>query len=743
MKNLLIVCLSLIVMLEAKAQNISGQVITKTAVHHDHDHDSENQYAGLPGANLVWAGTTVGTSADSEGKFRLRRSDKTNLLVVSYTGYRSDTVEITENETDIQIILQSDAELDEIVISRKSKGEFYSVMDPVSTQIISKEGLKKLPCCDLSESFENNASVDVNFTDAVSGAKQIKMLGLAGTYTQILRENIPDVRGLSSNYGLTYLPGSWMESVQISKGASTVTKGYESVTGQINTELKKPESSERLYVNLYGNSELRHEANITAAHRFNEHLSTGLLLHGSRLNNAVDHNGDGFADMPLYEKWSGINRWKYHSESGLESQIGIRFLSESRRGGQMGYLEDDQPGAYRIGINTNQYELFGKLGFPFPGAEHGSVGSVWSWSVHDQNSVFGTYNYSGVQKSFYTNIMYNTQVFNEKHTMNTGFSFVYDDYTESLNDDSYLRNEQVPGIFAEYNYKLDDKFNLIAGVRTDFHNLYGTFFTPRMHLRYQFNEDFIIRASGGRGFRTPNIIAENIGVLASSRSFIIEEKILPEVAWNYGASVSLFFDVIVKQALTVNFDFYRTDFENQLIADIDANPHQIRFYNLRGESYSNSFQTDIGFQPNGRFSVNAAFRYTDVKVTMHDELIDKPMVNKFKGLLTGSWTSRNDKWAVDVTNQFTGNSPLPDLSANPEAYRLPEESKAFYTLHLQITRKFNRLEIYAGGENLTDYRQENPIIAADDPFGEYFDASMIWGPLVGRMYFAGLRYTLE
>ncbi len=750
MKQIIIIInISLFLIFGAEAQEITGYVKAKQEVEDTceapDDNCCESDLSALAGATLVWKGTTEGTSTNSEGFFKLEKHSRTNLLVVSYTGFKADTILVNNENLPLNIHLSGITELEEITVSRKTKGEYYSVMNPVSTQVISEAGLQKLPCCDLSESFENNASVDVSFSDAVSGAKQIRMLGLAGIYTQILRENIPTVRGLSAGYGLTYLPGSWMESVQISKGASTVTKGYESVTGQINTELKKGENSDRLFINLYGNSELRSEANLVSAHKISDELNTIVMLHGSRLNKAHDNNSDGFLDMPLYDKYTGINKWKYKAENGLESQIGLRFLKENRKGGQMSFINSAQTSEqpYGIKIQTSQYELFGKLGFPLATEKQSSIGSVYSFSLHDQNSVFGNNNYSGVQESFYANVIYNTVLFNHKHTLNAGLSYVYDAYDETFNKTDYLRTEKVPGIFAEYNFNLEHKFNLILGLRSDFHNLYGNFFTPRIHSRYELFENFILRASAGKAYRTANIFAQNSGILASSRTFILEEELLPEEAWNYGLNATLMFDAGTKQSLILNVDFYRTDFTNQVIADVDFSPQEIRFYNLRGDSYSNSFQADLGWEPGKLFSANAAFRYTDVKTSMHGQQIDMPFVNKYKALLTASFSTPAEKWALDITNQLVGSSPLPGTSSNPEIYQRPENSPAYYILHAQITRKFKYLEIYVGGENLTDFVQENPIIAADEPFGEYFDASFVWGPLLGRAFFAGLRFTIH
>ena len=741
MKNkILIFVLSLLIFpFFSFSETIKGYVKTE-GKHENHKHEEP-----VIGATVYWNNTNIATSTDESGFFEIQRTDITNKLIFSYVGYENDTVIVNNVSDNIMVLLSKSFELDEVIVTGDLGGQFNSFLSIEAKQIITKSGLNKLPCCNLSESFENNATVDVTFSDAVTGAKQIKMLGLAGKYSQILRENMPAVRGLSSTYGLGFIPGTWMESVQVSKGSAAVINGYESITGQINLELKKPESSEKLFLNLYGNSEGKIETNLKSAFKLNDKVSTMFFWHGSQLNIAHDQNKDGFADMPLMKQYQVLNRWKIESPGKIEGQIGLRFLQDVRDGGQIDFINnpDDNGGFYGIGIDTKQYELFGKFGFVIPGAEHSSLGTTYSLLRHEQNSFFGNKVYSGIQNSLYANVIYQTIIKNTQHNLSLGGSMVYDDYNESFNNDPFLRTEIVPGAFTQYTYVVPEKLSLIAGIRTDFHNLYGLFIVPRLHVKYEFSNQLIVRASAGKGYRTSNIFAENSSIFASSRILVLEEDFKPEEAWNYGINITGDLHYADNKELVFSFDFYRTDFVNQLVTDINADVNEVRFYNLKGKSFSNSIQAELSLEPVKRLDITAAFRINDVHVTMDDELIEKPLVSKHKGLVTFSYATNHKKWMIDITNQFVGTSSLPDLNQNPVEFRFDERSPAYYILHAQLTKRFKKIDIYAGAENLTNYRQENLIIDAENPFGDNFDASLIWGPVTGRKFYAGIRYKIN
>ena len=700
----------------------------------------------LPFANVFWLGTTEGSVTNADGKFMLMPRTLPAKIVASYTGYSSDTIDITDNSF-ITVKLKSSVQLTEVVVQEKQQTTFLSRIDPILTEKITSKELQKAACCNLSESFTTNASVDVVYTDAVSGAKKIQMLGLDGVYTQIQGEMIPLIRGLSSAYGLGFVPGTWIESIQISKGTGSVVNGYEQIAGQINLEFLKPdaEDADKLFVNVYGSSGGRTEANIHTGKKFNDKWSTLLFLHGNSIFRQNDNNHDGFMDTPLQQQYTFYNRWKYHSGKRIESQLNMKGVYENKTGGQTDAAHDEHPTAseiYRIKIQTKQLEVSNKTGLIFPGNPDRSLGLITSARYHELNSSFGLKRYAGTEKTLYANLIFQDKIVNGDNKIRTGASFLLDDFVESYNDSLFTRREIVPGVFAEYSYNNLSTFSLVFGVRGDYHNLYGFMFNPRVNLKINLSEKTIMRLAAGRGFRVANPFAENASVLASARTVIVKEKLLPETAWNYGVSLSQVFRLFGRDA-SFSADFFRTVFLNQVVVDLDYSAREVRFYNLQGQSYSNSFQAEIAVEPLKQFSVKAAYKYYDVRTTYSGTLMRKPLTTTGRMLLNFAYFTRFEKWKFDLTLQRFGRSRLPGTTENPAEYQRANYSAPYFMLNAQVTRKFKRFDIYLGGENLTNFMQRGAVVASADPFSPYFDASMIWGPGMGAVVYAGLRFGIK
>ena len=701
---------------------------------------SDPDELGLAGANVFWAGTTVGSTTNVAGYFSIKHVKQTNKLVISFVGYKTDTIAIKPEDKYIRHSLSQGREISEVVITGKSPGTFIDRIEPVLTFKITGAELKKAACCNLSESFETNASVDVNYSDAATGAKQIQLLGLAGTYTQILTENIPAVYGLNTSYGLNYIPGPWMETIQVSKGTSSVRNGYESMAGQINVEYKKPATSEKLYLNGFVSDAGRQEFNANSSVLFNDRLSTLLLVHGERQYSTADHNHDGFRDEPGILQYNIFNRWDYMTKK-FTFRSGIKYLGEERIGGQFSYQPenpDTWSNGFGIKINTRRFEGFSKLGGIFGKYNNMSVGWIQSIIMHNQNSYYGIKTYDGTQKTYYSNLLYQWNPDLSKHTIDAGISYKYDLYDESLDTLKTGRKESVPGIFVQYTYADSAKMTIVAGIRADFHNLYGTLITPRLHLRYVISPVFTLRASAGKGYRAGNILAENAFLLASSRKMIIDGNIDIEEAWNTGMSLTAAVPAGTR-VLKLSGEFFRTSFLSQIITDMDASADEVRFYNLKGKSYSNVYQLEASSTIFEGFDVLAAWRWNDVKMTIDGILREKPLTSRYKGLLTISWLTHLRKWQYDYTFQLNGPGRVPSTASNPEEYRRNDTFGPYVVMNAQVTRNFKKWNVYAGSENLTNFMQHNPIIAANDPFGEYFDSSLIWGPVHGRKIYAGVR----
>lgn len=688
----------------------------------------------IQGVNVVWLNTGKGTVSDSKGMFAIEPTIETNILVFSNVAYNPDSVEIKSELQNLEVILNENIQLNELSVVSKAPGTIKPRTAVLQTEKITSEELCKAACCNLSESFETNPSVDVSYSDAATGAKQIKLLGLSGAYVQMLTENIPALRGIAAPYGLGYIPGPWMESIQISKGTASVINGYEAVTGQINVEYKKPQSSEIVAANVFASDAGRVEANLNASAKLSKNLSTGILLHASDEFMELDENGDNFMDMPMVKQYNFINRW-YYTNGDYLSQVFLRAMSENRSGGTLNK-------SYHIGIETERYEFFLKNGYVFNHEKNTSVGFIVSGSLHNQDAHYGQKKYAGNQQNLYANLIFQT-TFGEKHKLSTGTSFNFDNYKEEMKTQTtvgFPRKEFVPGVFAEYSFHPAEQFVLLAGLRWDYNSLYGAFFTPRVHAKYTPNEHFIVRASAGKGYRSPNVLSENNYFLASNRVLNIADNLNMEEAWNLGASAQSFIHLGNKE-LSITAEYYYTNFLQQTVADIDSNPHAVSFYNLQGKSYSQSAQIEANMEVVKGLTLTAAHRINDVKTTIGTELREKPLTSRYKSLITASYQSPLKKWQYDFTAQFNGGGRMPDPDVlNPLWER---DFRAYTVLNAQITKYFRTWSVYAGSENITDFVQQNPIIDVANPGSNNFDASMIWGPLHGRKLYIGFRWALD
>jgi len=719
------------------AQNVNGIVLDK----------SNSKEEAIIGATVNWLGTKIATTTDIEGKFSIVRT-KSKKLVISFVGYKSDTLDIS-NETDLRVYLQSENQLQEVVV--RSSSTSMDRLSPIHTEILTSKALAKAACCNLSESFETNASVSVSYADAVTGAKQIQLLGLAGTYVQTNVENIPSIRGLATTFGLNYIPGTWIQSIDIGKGAGSVVNGYESMTGQINVELQKPDLAEKVYLNTYVNSLGRGEINLNLAHIFKQKVeikpkwSVALLTHGSTMQTIIDKNNDNFYDLPKYTQANFVNRWKYESDK-MVAQFGIKYLYDTRLGGQINKnpLSLDKL-IYRFSNTTNRAEFFSKTAKLYQSKPYRGLGLIVNGVIHDSKSQFGFRPYNGKQQTLYGNLIYQDIFGNTNHSYKAGLSFLYDNYDEKFADLIYKREEIVKGGFFEYTYKNLEKLTAVAGSRIDFHNLFGKIFTPRLHVLYNATENTAIRLSAGKGFRTSNPFAEYFGNLVSSRTVRILETIRPEVSWNYGVSLTKTFG---KSNLII--DLYHTRFQNQLIGDTE-HPNFLYFYNSQGNNYANSAQIELNLMPIPRLELKVAYRFTDVWQTLGKSLYQEIMVQKMfvprdRILFNVGYALPYDKWKFDGTLQYNGQRRIPNLSTtyyHTSYEAMPIQfAPAFVNLNAQVSRSFRRWDIYLGGENLTNFRQNDPIVTPDNPFGSRFDAGSAWGPVVGRVIYFGTRYKL-
>jgi hypothetical protein len=709
----------------------------------------------LVGANIIWIGTTIGTTSDLNGRFEIPFAKESNILLVSYIGFKSEELTIT-NQNEIEITLAPEAkEISDVEILENSPSIQIDYLGIENKSILTSKELQKAACCTLAESFETNPSIDVSFTDAITGMRQIEMLGLAGMYTQTTMEALPSIRGLTSNVGLSFVPGPWINAINVSKGVGSVANGYESITGQIDIGMQKPfgiEGEKPFYLNLYGDYEQRFEGNLNYRYTLSNNLSSVNLLHASSRNESKDSNSDLFMDLPTFQTFNIMQRWQYLSFDGWESQLGFHLVSDKKEGGTINSSDNSLP-IYKFGSTSKMFNVYGKTGYVFPEDNHRSFGLQWSFNYYDNSSNYGSKTYEGKEKNLYLNFIYQTDIFNESNLIRTGISFVYDEFDESFINEEYDRIERVPGAFLEYTFKPNDEFSLVTGLRGDIHNQFGFFLTPRLHARYSPHPDWVLRAAIGKGYRISNIFTEYSSSFVSSRRINISSTndfgsgLDQESAWNYGFNLTHYFLFDYRDA-TISFDFYRTDFDNTTIADLDSSPQSINFSSIGNGAYSNTFQAELNIEPILFFNARLAYKYIDSKQLINESWLEKPFTAKHRALVNIAYKTEkvemdDPQMSYDITFLWFGNKRIPSTESNPVEFRARETSPSFVLINAQMTRSFSELfDFYIGVENLLDFTQNEPIIDPQNPDGLYFDASLIWGPVTGRMIYAGLRYRI-
>ncbi len=734
----------------------------------------------LVGANVFWAGTTIGVATDADGRFEIEPVKGVTALVTSYMGYRSDTTVVKGGHAAVTIVLMSDLTLNEVEVTERRMAVLRSRYSALDVQTLTGEELCKAACCNLSESFETSASVDVAYADAATGAKQIRLLGLSGTYVQMMSENIPSVRGLAQAFGMEYIPGPWMQAIQVSKGTSSVVNGYEALTGQINVDYLHPDQADPLAINALISKDLKAELNITGGWVVNEHAQTALLLHAQGSFMGHDENGDGFMNMPTGYHVNMLNRWNIKTDGIWNSKVLVRALYDRRNGGQTPAAQATVADPYRIDLRTRRIDGFWKNGLIFDKDLGTSLGLIAAASYHDQTNIYGPKRWDAKQANAYFNAIFQSNFENpeldpedkHEHKLTAGVSFNYDQYWETLSTAlipspyafSADRKEFTPGIFAEYTYNYMEKVTLLVGVREDWSSRYGFFTTPRMNIRYAPFEWWTLRASVGLGYRSPNLLSDNSAYLSSNRVWynLSGEQ---EKALNTGATMS--FEIPMgKRTLTLSGEYYYTQFLAGVITDIDRDAHAVYFYNLAAtpglKSFSHNWQVEANMEVLRGWTWTLAFRYTDVRQSSFNmatgdfQLRERPLQNRFKGLITTSYQTPLKKWQFDLTAQFNGPGRMPDgykPVAGDTQYYVGKDGATYHTwypqLLAQVTKYFRTASIYLGAENMTNFTQRNPILGARnekgyiDPASADFDATQVWAPIHGWKLYLGFRWNLE
>ena len=766
---------------------MAQRVVTGTVV-------DANTEQPLIGASLYWKNTTAGATTSVDGSFSIRRVSGFETLVVDYLGYDILEIEMADkDENTVTIKLTPSAvDIDEVVIEGQQRGNYAKQGGITRQEQISFAGLCKMACCSLAESFENSASVTVGYSDAISGARQIKMLGLAGTYTQILDENRPIMQGAGATYGLSYTPGMWLNSIQVSKGVASVTAGHEAITGQINLEHRKPTDDERFFLNVYFDSELRPEINMSSAIPLtpDKSLSTVIMAHGSLDTASHDMNEDGFSDMPKANQINVANKWLWQNKDGVQLRWGWKVVNENRLGGQMGYnkalyeemVSNLESNIYGSAIHNRNINAYIKAGIPvgyertFTGdpadAVQNNVAMVFDYDNYVTDSYFGRSNIDVKENTFRFNATY-AHYFTQRSSLNAGASFyarmmndVYshfgsnDGHVWGLNNNSTLME---PGVFAEYTYQIEDKFSLVAGIRGDYAMVGDNYYianaknelivTPRAHIRWSITPRTTLRASAGMGSRRQNLVTDNIWMMTTSREILNLDGLNNDMeqALTVGGSLSQTFPLAGDDMATISFDYFRSQFFNTMVFDQETADNTILIYNSKGKSFTDNYQVDFNWTPFRGFDLFATFRYTNAKITLERDgeevLVERPLTSRYKGLINIQYAV--GRWVFDATAQLNGPVRLPELDGDlVKAQENPSLSPIYPMFFAQVSYKISNLTLYAGCENIANYMQgvkghgQAPILGGTTPYDPGFNSSAVWGPLMGRKFYIGLRLNI-
>ncbi len=737
-----LIIIALLIPVSVLAQSVKG-VVSTTA---------ENKKEFLEDAVVKWINTTKGTITNKEGNFELSTSGITDKrLVVSYTGFKKDTID-AEGKDFVEIELLPNSSTSTILVEDQKKSTSFGNYN-AKTEVISSQELVKEACCDLAGCFGRNSSVEVAVTDIITDSKELKILGLEGAYTQLLVDNMPLLTGLNVKYGISSIPGTSIDKITVSKGSNSVIQGYESISGIMNVILKDYNNSERLLVNGFVNGGLEKQFNLNFANKISGKWNNILMLHSVQKSNVMDDNADGFLDNPLITRYVVYNKWNFKDKKKTtDFNIAARYWNEERVGGQRDDVHGSThiPGTplYEQTAKINSVEGYSRFSKQFTGGA--DMKMYLTSSYYDQKSMYGKTRYDALQTNFSVMGFYEFEVM-PRGFLKTGLSYKYIKIDEEIEfgntttktyAGNYLKKESIPGVFAENSVSFfDNKASLMTGIRFDYHNEHKLIVTPRALFRYQPVKVLVFRASVGSGFRTINLFSEYSSILASSRNIVIAEELEPEKVLNYGADVIYYFGGDGLSG-NLNFDYYRTDFSNKIIPDYDTHPSEVIFANLEGKAFSNVFQSELSLTVLRDIDLKFAYKYIDLKYEKNGVLTDQPFNSKHRILSTFSYSHPSKTWSVSAGMNWFSGQRLPSTASNPELYQLSTESEPYMLLNAQVNKNFKFIEFYAGVENLLNFKQDNPIIAADDPFGPYFDTSFIWGPTRGRELYAGFRFIL-
>ena len=631
--------------------------------------------------------------------------------------------------------------LEATVFTSRTEANYLSKGKELRTEVISSAGLMKMACCTLAESFENSASVTVGYADATTGARQIRLLGLSGIYTQMLDENRPTLRGITAPFGLSYIPGPWLESIQVGKGSPSVVNGTESITGSINLEHHKPTDGKPLFVNASVMNDTKTDFSVTSSLQVADNLYTVLMGHIDGNFRTYDMNGDGFADEPSLLQVNAANRWLWYSPE-VQVRWGIRYIHDKRRGGQM-------DGPWKSDIGNDLAGAYVKIGRSLRDDGSASIALVGDYALQKTQSAFGQNLYNARQHSLFANLIYRN-AFSDAHDLTAGVNTTVDFLEEDIIGGSQHllgKRQTLAQIapYAEYTFRHGEILSVIAGFSGTLIPRHGFYPVPRLTVKFQPVEPLVFRLNGGRGVRFSHPVADNIGILSTGKAIAGDlTGRLVEDAWTFGGNATYYFN----ESTYLSLDYFHTRFVQALLTHRES-ATEITLYALDGHrAWSQNLQADFNIEPVDRLTFTLTGRYTDARTWQPSgEVRELPLTARFKAVLNAQYKTRANRWIFDFTASLNGSSRvydfMKDLRDKEGMLLYPEGRTPVYPLlYAQVTRRFRGFDIYVGGENLTGSMQMVPVVDADTPFSQTFDAASVWGPLMGAKFYAGIRLTI-
>jgi len=721
----------------------------------------QDQYGTpLESALIYWKeAPEINTKSTADGAFKIPYQTSYNNLVISYPGFENYIFEAQSTSQDYIITLNEVEQLGEVILSLVPQTSYRKKSSSLNSIIMDEEEFKKAACCNLSESFETNATVDVRYSDAVLGSRQVNMLGLNSPYLYISKNSLPIARGASQAFGLAFIPGTWVSEIEIISGVSSVADGFESIAGQIDVTFKEPDLDEPLFVNIFASEDARFEANVHLNQKVTDEISSSLFIHGSTRIAENDRNNDDFLDSPLGEQLNVLNTWSFQPKaSKFKGNLNLNLVNDRKQSGEL----DFSPSQHQLGnevwgaeIKTQKMDVDTDWVYALSEGDESSLQFNSAFRYHNQESYYGQRTFDIEQKHFVTKFSFQTLIPETEHRFLSGVQYMRDDFDELVgfeNLTQFSRTDHTIGGFAEYTHQFHYKLSLTSGIRLDYHNQIGVFATPKIHLRYQAFDQTLIKASAGRGRRIANIFAENQRFMASNRNFNILSNsgnvygLDAEDAWTYGINIQQDFEIFERCGELI-IDAYTTRFSNQVVVDLDESAQEVNFYNLEGKSFSNILQIDLNYNVIDHLNFRGSYKHYQVKTDFNSGRLFQALQPENRAFVNLSYRLNNKReeksWKFDATYNWTGKQRLPDTSSNSEANQLADFSNPFSTVNTQVTKLFReKFEVYLGLENAFNYQQDRVILGADDPFGNEFDAAMVYAPIFGRMFYLGLRYSL-